>query len=101
MNAAAAAVPSSRAGGRRRRVAMTRRGLVAALAAAAATPPRLAGAQSAVPMIGYLSSGSAADEVALGAAFRDGLQELGVGEGRNVVIESRWADGRYERLPAL
>ena len=52
-------------------------------------------------MVGVLSSGSAEAFAPRVRAFRQGLQEAGYGEGRNVAIELRWADGRYERLPAL
>ena len=52
-------------------------------------------------MIGFLSGVSPGPFVHLVAAFRDGLGEAGYVEGRNVVIEYRWAKGRYDRLPAL
>src|SRR5262245_10482941 len=51
-----------------------------------------------VPRIGYLSAGS---ESSRDAAFRQGMRELGYVDGRNIVIESRFADGRFERLPSL
>jgi ABC-type uncharacterized transport system substrate-binding protein len=51
--------------------------------------------------VGFLSSLSAAALAGPVAAFRDGLQSAGYTEGKNVEIEFRWADGRYERLPAL
>jgi putative tryptophan/tyrosine transport system substrate-binding protein len=55
------------------------------------------------PRVGYLSPGSSSDPARLRRfeAFRDGLRELGYVEGRNIAIESRWADGKYERYPAL
>jgi putative ABC transport system substrate-binding protein len=55
--------------------------------------------QPAMPVIGYLGGGEAASPVA--AMFRRGLGETGFVEGRNVAIEFRFADGRYDRLPAL
>jgi putative ABC transport system substrate-binding protein len=57
--------------------------------------------QRAIPVIGFLSSSSAADQRPFAAAFRQGLEEIGFAEGRNVRIEYRWADGHYERLPGL
>ena len=56
-----------------------------------------------VPRIGFLSPSSSSDPripVRLGA-FREGLRELGYVEGQNILIESRWAEGRYDRLPGL
>src|SRR6202521_4419130 len=52
-----------------------------------------------VPVIGYLIERSG--PTAFDEAFRLGLRELGYSEGRNVVVEYRWADGKTERLPAL
>jgi putative ABC transport system substrate-binding protein len=79
-----------------------RRSAIALLGAAAVTWPVGAQAkQLAAPVIGFLSSVSPGPFVHLVAAFRDGLGEAGYVEGRNVVIEYRWAEGRYDRLPAL
>ena len=52
-------------------------------------------------MIGYLNAAALVDSADLVAAFRDGLGEGGFVEGKNVTIEYRWAEGRYDRLPAL
>jgi putative ABC transport system substrate-binding protein len=52
------------------------------------------------PLIGFLHQGSP-DPPAMTNAFSQGLNETGISEGRNVVIEHRWADGQYDRLPAL
>jgi putative ABC transport system substrate-binding protein len=52
-------------------------------------------------VIGYLGSGLADDQVSLVEATRRGLKEAGYVEGRNLTIEFRWADGHYDRLPAL
>jgi putative ABC transport system substrate-binding protein len=54
-----------------------------------------------VPRIGFLGNSTAALEANLVGPFRDGLRDLGYVEGRNIVIEYRWADGKYERFPAL
>ena len=54
-----------------------------------------------MPVIGLLSSRSAGDFVSAVAAFRAGLAETGYVEGRNVAIEFRWAEGQFDRLPAL
>jgi putative ABC transport system substrate-binding protein len=51
--------------------------------------------------VGFLGNSTAALEATLVGAFRDGLRELGYVEGQNVVIEYRWAEGDYSRLPAL
>src|SRR5262245_52735072 len=78
-----------------------RRFLAAGSAAAMAWPLAGRGQQLTTPVVGYLSSRSATSDVPMVAAFRRGLAESGYVEGRNVAIEFRWADGQYERLPAL
>ena len=57
--------------------------------------------QAAVPVVGYLDPGTPEQSANVVAAFRDGLSETGYVEGRNVAIEYRWAEGQYDRLPAL
>ena len=81
---------------------MNRRAFVAALGAVLAAP-RGAEAQrpGKVSRIGYFDGASPTTNPGLLEAFHDGLRELGYVEGRNLVIEYRWAEGRYERLPAL
>lgn len=79
---------------------MHRRRFVAALPLLA-TPLSSRGQTSPLPVIGYLNGRGAADSAPVIAAFREGLKEAGFVDGQNVVIESRFAEGQYERLPAL
>jgi len=57
--------------------------------------------QKAMPVIGFLNTGSPGPFAPLVAAFHQGLSETGYVEGQNLAIEYRWAEGRYDRLPAL
>jgi len=57
--------------------------------------------QAATPVIGYLNGASASQFPQLLAGFHKGLSETGYSEGRNVAFEYRYADGQYDRLPAL
>jgi len=63
--------------------------------------PLVPQAQPPLPVIGYLSSRSPSESAHIVAAFRQGLQEAGFVEGQNVAIESRFAEGHFDRLPAL
>jgi putative tryptophan/tyrosine transport system substrate-binding protein len=80
---------------------MRRRDLLVYVAGATALCPLAVVAQSAIPVIGFLGNSTPALEAKLVGSFRDGLRELGYEEGRNIRIEYRWAEGRYERLPQL
>jgi putative ABC transport system substrate-binding protein len=80
-----------------------RRAFMVALAGGLLAAPLPAEAQPAgkVPRVAYLSASSAASGTWGVEAFRQGLRELGYVEGRSILIEYRWADGRFDRLPAL
>ena len=81
---------------------MERRTFITLLAGVAASRPVAVGAQQpAMPVIGFLSSRSSEEAAVHTAAFRRGLSETGLVEGQNVAIVFRWAEGHYERLPAL
>jgi len=81
---------------------MTRRELIALLSGAATVWPfSLRAQQSRLPIVGFLSGRSAAESSELVKAFHLGLAETGFVIERNVAVEFRWADGRYDRLPAL
>jgi len=78
-----------------------RRKFIALIGGAGAWPLAARGQQSAVPVVGFMSSRSPEDSAHLVAAFRRGLAEGGFVEGQNVATEFRWANGDYDRLPAM
>ena len=81
----------------------TRRAFIGTLAGGLLAAPLAAEAQQAgkVPRIGYLGNSSPDLERDLDQAFRQGLRELGYVEGQNIVVEYRWAEGKFDRLPTL
>jgi ABC-type uncharacterized transport system substrate-binding protein len=82
--------------------AMRRREFIKAIAGVVVTwAPALRAQQSALPVIGFLSSRSPGESSGLVAAFRQGLRESGFIEGQNLGIAFRWAEGHYDKLPAL
>src|SRR5262245_30133922 len=81
---------------------MRRREFIGLIGGVAATWPLVVRAQQpAVPVIGFLSTGSAKGRASYLAAFHEGLHKGGFIEGQNVAIEYRWAEDHYERLPEL
>jgi len=80
---------------------MRRREFITLLGGAVASPLAARAQQPALPVIGFMSGRSPEDSTHLVAAFRQGLAENGFVEGQTVAIEFRWADGDYDRLPAL
>jgi len=80
---------------------MNRRDLLLLVGWAMTAPRALHAEQKAMPVIGYLSIASPGSFGVVVAPFRQGLSEAGYIEGQNLAIEYRWAEGHYDRLPAL
>jgi putative ABC transport system substrate-binding protein len=80
---------------------MHRREFIALLGGAAAMWPLQARAQQKQVIIGFLGAGAAATSSTIVAALKQGLRENGMLEGKEYVLEQRWANGEYQRFPEL
>jgi putative ABC transport system substrate-binding protein len=80
---------------------MGRREFIALLGSAAAAWPLATRAQQRQPLVGFLSSGASGPFAEMSAAYQQALGEAGYVAGKTVTIEYRWAEGQYDRLPAL
>jgi putative tryptophan/tyrosine transport system substrate-binding protein len=80
---------------------MRRRDLILGLGGAICAPLAARAQQKPMPVIGFLFGGLSSAAVGRLAAFHQGLGETGYVEGRNLTVEFRWAENRYDQLPAL
>ena len=80
---------------------MRRRELITLLGGAATWPLVARAQQAAIPVVGFMSGRSPEDSARIASAFRQGLADAGFIEGQTVNIEYRWANGDYDKLPAL
>src|SRR6516225_4253119 len=80
---------------------MRRRAFITLIGSAAAWPLAARAQQPAMPVVGYLNNGSPESDVSRLTGLRRGLNQTGYVEGRNLVIEYRWAGNQADRLQAL
>jgi len=80
---------------------MRRRAFITLFGGVAAWPVAARAQRSTIPVIGFLCSAFPEAYASRVTAFRQGLNEASFSEGRNLMIEYRWAEGKYDRLPAM